>query len=88
VKKPAILFLAIGLASCAAPKAIVVEEVSPVRKKQAPAAAPKPTPPTLPANDGMRLPEDLLALPDDSQLRSAATPNEGDAIIIARPPEE
>lgn len=88
MKNPAILFLAAGLASCAAPKAIVIEE-APIEKQEAVASIPQPAQPTLPANDGMRLPEDLLSLPDESQLRSAApVPKDGDATVITRPPQE
>jgi hypothetical protein len=89
VKYPAILLLAIGLASCAAPKAIVIAE-APMKKETAaadPASQPKQA--NLPADDGMRLPEDLLALPADNQLRSvAAEPKDGDATVIARPPKD
>ena len=87
MKYPAILLLAIGLASCAAPKAIVITEAP---KKVEPAEpAPQPKQANLPADDGMRLPEDLLALPEDSQLRSAATePKDGEATVIARPPQD
>jgi hypothetical protein len=41
-----------------------------------------------PVDDGLRLP-DMLALPDENQLRSAAPlKKEGDATIIASPPTE
>ncbi len=39
-------------------------------------------------NDGLRLPEDMLSLPGDEQLRSAAPDGDGDATVITRPPKE
>lgn len=98
MKKTATLLLAIGLASCAAPKATVVAEApvnSAPKKSKAtqtevadlsPAAI-KPTP--LPVRrDGLRLPN-MLDLPQDDQLRSAPdVPKDGKATVIARPPEE
>jgi hypothetical protein len=88
VKKTATLLLAIGLASCAAPKAIIIEE-APNVAAETDTSTPRPVRPNLPPNDGMRLPEDLLSLPEDSQLRSAAADQkDGDATIITRPPQE
>ncbi len=79
--------LFLGLASCAAPKAIVIE-VAPVKPvKKAVADAPKPSVPGDP-NDGLRLP-DMLALPSDDQLRRSTAPSgDGAAPVIARPPKE
>jgi hypothetical protein len=87
VKKPVILLAALALASCAAPKAIVVEDAP---KKQQPGAAPA-TPvekPAALADDGLRLP-DMLTLPDDNQLRSTApTKKDGEGTIITSPPTD
>ena len=81
---------ALALLSCAAPKAIVVSE-TPVQETKAEetAAAPEPAIPNEP-DDGIRLP-DMLNLPDEGELRSAATlpgkaPESG--AVIARPPTE
>jgi hypothetical protein len=88
VKRFAILLLAIGLASCAAPKAIVIAE-APKKTETVVDSVPQPKQASLPAHDGMRLPEDLLNLPEDNQLRSAAAePKDGDATVIARPPKD
>jgi hypothetical protein len=99
VKKTATFLLAICLASCFGPKPDIAAEPT---EKTAPAAAPAKTgttkvspeqiqPVQLPVvrNTGMRLPENILALPQDDQLRSApGAPKEGKATVIARPPEE
>jgi len=97
VKKFAPFLLAIGLASCSAPKATIVEEApiesGPNIALTQPAISPispKATKPTLPIarNTGLRLP-DMLGLPQDEQLRSApGAPKDGKATVIARPPEE
>lgn len=84
MKNPVILLAALAFASCAPPKAIVIEE-APVEKTP-PAAAPEK--PAALADDGLRLPDDILALPEDSQLRSAAVPEKSEATIIASPPTE
>jgi hypothetical protein len=97
VKKSAPFLLAIGLASCSAPKATIVEE-APVESGPNIAltqsgiaqVSPKATKPALPIarNTGLRLP-DMLGLPQDEQLRSApGAPKDGKATVIARPPEE
>lgn len=84
MKNPLILLAAIALASCAAPKAVVVAEAPKKKVVTAPAA---PEEPAL-ADDDLRLP-DMLTLPDDTQLRSAAPlKKEGDATIITSPPTE
>lgn len=98
MKKTATFLLAIGLTSCFAPKATIIAEApvnaAPKKNKVTQTAvadlspqAIKPTP--LPVRrDGLRLP-DMLALPQDDQLRSApAAPTDGKATVIARPPEE
>lgn len=53
--------------------------------------SPKETKPTLPVvrNTGLRLPNNLLDLPHDEQLRTAPdSQKDGKATVIARPPEE
>jgi len=79
---------ALALLSCAAPKASVVAE-TPVQdtKPVATATVPEPAIPNEP-DDGIRLP-DMLGLPDEGELRSAASlpgkaPESG--AVIARPP--
>lgn len=88
MKNPLILILAVGLASCAAPKqALIIAEEPKEQPKHEVAAAPsKPSVPA-PADDGLRMP-DMLALPDEVQLRSAAPEGSGDATVITRPPVE
>lgn len=79
---------ALALLSCAAPKASVVAETPAEETKiETSAAVPEPTIPNEP-DDGIRLP-DMLGLPDEGELRSAAslpgkTPESG--AVIARPP--
>lgn len=81
---------ALALLSCAAPKASVVAEAPAQETKPAEnAAVPEPASPGEP-DDGIRLP-DMLGLPDEGELRSAAslpgkTPESG--AVIARPPAE
>lgn len=92
-----------GLVSCAAPKAVVIDEPEKASEEQtavkgAPEAV-KVTPeasglnskPKLPKEEeiSIRLP-DMLAMPDDEQLRtSAAGPaSSRDATVITRPPGE
>jgi hypothetical protein len=97
VKKSISFLLAIGLASCSAPKATIVEEApinsGPNLALTQPGVAPvslKEAKPTLPIAriTGLRRP-DMLVLPQDEQLRSApSTAKEGKATVIARPPEE
>jgi hypothetical protein len=79
---------ALALLSCAAPKASVVAE-APVKetKTEETASVPEPATPGEP-DDGIRLP-DMLGLPGEGDLRSAAslpgkTPDSG--AVIARPP--
>jgi hypothetical protein len=81
---------ALALLSCAAPKASVVAE-APVQetKPLETAAVPEPATPNEP-DDGIRLP-DMLGLPDEGELRSAASlpgksPESG--AVIARPPAD
>jgi hypothetical protein len=83
---------ALALLSCAAPKAVVVEE-APVSKKesaqQTAAAETEPAERGL-ADDGIRLP-DMLGLPGESEFRSsrpATTSGSGSGAVIARPPVE
>lgn len=88
----ACLASALALMSCAAPKAIVVAE-APVPDMEKPDDASAASEPAVPStsDDGIRLP-DMLGLPDEGELRSAAslpggkTPDSG--AVIARPPTE
>jgi hypothetical protein len=79
---------ALALWSCAAPKAVVVED-APVAKKQEvkEAAAAPETPSNNTPDDGIRLP-DMLTLPGDNELRSTgpASTGGGSGAVIARPP--
>ena len=94
MKNPFIALLALGLASCAAPKAKIIYQVPEgfYDKKEDIVQAPAAPAPKLPGagDDGMRLGDEILSLPDESQLRATApdTPNKGDAAVIARPPKE
>lgn len=81
---------ALALLSCVAPKANVVAEAPVQETKPAETAAgPEPATSNEP-DDGIRLP-DMLSLPNDGELRSAATlpgkTSEAGA-VIARPPSE
>ncbi len=106
MKNPFILFSTIALASCAPPKAQIIYEVPEGFGETEPAIAstspqPNAAPTRLPVeaplpknsssddSGSLRLPN-MLALPDEKQLRSTATddPSPGDATIITRPPTE
>lgn len=86
--------LALGLASCAAPKGKIIYEVPEgfYDKKEAIAQTPStPVPKPAPADDdGMRLGDEILLLPDESQLRATAPeiPSKNEAAVIARPPKD
>lgn len=90
MKNLLILLAAFALASCATPKAVVVGEAP--LKQQADAdvtSVPKEKKPPALANDGLRLPDDMLALPEDNQLRSTAPiKRDGNATIITSPPSD
>jgi len=82
---------ALALLSCAAPKAIVVTTEAPPPDKdklEETAVVSEPAVPNT-SDDGIRLP-DMLGLPDEGELRSAASlppdkaPESG--AVIARPP--
>ncbi|MBG7607170.1 MAG: hypothetical protein IZT59_03940 [Verrucomicrobia bacterium] len=86
MKNPFILFLALGLASCASPKkALIIAEGPKGQPKQAATLSESIVP--APADDGLRMP-DMLALPDEEQLRSTAPESSRDATVIIRPPAE
>lgn len=88
MKKSIISLALLALASCATPKAVVIEQ-TPI--KQQPSVTSDATVKKLPAlaNDGLRMPEDMLALPDDNQLRSTAPiKKDGNATIVTSPPTE
>ncbi len=78
--------------SCAAPKAIVVEETRDKpkveKKDESIAATEAPTPDT--PDDGIRLP-DMLGMPGEGEFRSnrpATDGASGSGAVIARPPVE
>lgn len=83
-----LLFFAL-LASCAAPKAVVVEEPKKPEVAEEPVAEEPPVPePGLP-DDGFRMP-DLLTMPNDAEFRSTIPQPEsnGSGAVIARPPTD
>ena len=82
--------LAIAIASCAPPQAVIVEDApAEPRKTSAPAPPEQSRTTTPPADDGFRIGDDILALPGDDQLRSSPeVPAREDATLITRPPEE
>lgn len=95
MKKPFILLLALSLGSCATQKAKIVDEVpAETADKKEDSSVQKTSPPApvipSPADDGMRLGDDILTLPDESQLRATTRDGDGkaDAPVIARPPRE
>lgn len=93
---PIIRFLkvtpALVFSSCAAPKAVVVQEEpaapeAPVAQEVAAVEEPMPLPP----DDGIRMP-DFLGLPDDNEFRatspSPTTGGRGGNPVISRPPTD
>ncbi len=91
MKKSFTLLFVIGLASCAAPKATVVAEEAPVKpvEKNAVADISPPISVAGDPNDGLRIGDDILALPSDEQLRASPTPSGGGtAPVIVRPPKD
>jgi hypothetical protein len=86
----ALLAPAMALLSCAAPKAIVVEETRDkpiVEKKEESVAAAEASTPDTP-DDGIRLP-DMLGMPGEGEFRSnrpATGGASGAGAVIARPP--
>lgn len=89
--KPLLILIApLFVVSCAAPKAVVIEdEPTPppttiAQAPEPPAEPPKPTSPT----DGLRLP-DMLTLPGEKQFRPSTSPTADPARpVISRPPVE
>ncbi len=78
-----------------------VENFSAENYRAKPSAKPEPTPAAseettaaataeLPQqkNDGLRLPDDMLALPDASKLKSSPSEKKKDVTLITRPPLE
>jgi hypothetical protein len=88
----AVIGMAVATMSCAAPKATVVAE-APLEKK---VKAPEPeatvtAEPTLPVDDGLRMP-DMLAMPQEGEFRST-NPNAPKTVnpsgaVISRPPTD
>lgn len=83
---------ALTMLSCAAPKAIVVQEAPAVKKETAVAETTVPGPPLpLVENDGIRLPE-MLDLPGEGEFRATAPvpnklPGESGG-VVSRPPTD
>jgi hypothetical protein len=88
----ALLAPALALLSCAAPKAIVVEETRETpeaEKKEESIATTEASTPDTP-DDGIRLP-DMLGMPGEGEFRSnrpATGGASGSGAVIARPPVE
>lgn len=86
--------LVLALASCAAPKAVVVA-AAPLEKKKEPKVpepvAPDPLLPGLP-NDGIRGGDTMLALPGEGDFRATnpalPKPGGGSGAVISRPPTD
>ena len=77
-----------GIASCAAPKATVVAETPKTQTDEITPSEPLANP-SMEPDDGLRIGDDILALPSEEQLRSSPIPSgDGDARVIARPPAE
>jgi len=92
VKTPLIPLIALGLVSCGAPKSIIVAEApienSAVEVEGTAPAKPQERVAVQPA-DGLRIGEDMLALPSDEELRTSVKPaGDGDTTVITRPPAE
>jgi hypothetical protein len=83
--------MAVALVSCAAPKATVVAEAPPVKTEKTPEPAAAPAQTTLPADDGLRMP-DMLAMPQEGDFRStnaaATTTGNPSGAVISRPPAD
>lgn len=83
---------ALVMLSCAAPKAIVVEEpgaTPKVEKKNETAASVEPAPRAM-DDDGIRMP-DMLGMPGDGEFRTnrpASGGSPGSGAVIARPPSD
>ena len=92
IKTFALLGVALALASCAAPKATVVEQ-APVPKKQESVPEPVVAESELPAlpDDGIRMP-DMLGMPGDGDVRSTSPVGQktssGSGAVISRPPTD
>ncbi|MBC7980649.1 MAG: hypothetical protein H7Y36_08825 [Armatimonadetes bacterium] len=89
MKTPLLPFILLGLASCAAPKAIVIAEAPAEIPKRAASKPARKTDVPTDTNDGIRLP-DMLALPEENEFRptSPDNPKEGGSTVITRPPQE
>ena len=85
--------LVFALASCAAPRATIVEKAPEPKKEQAEEAQDPPL--VLPGepDDGIRLPDEkLLAMPGDGDFRATAPPlpggPSGPGTVTVRPPTD
>jgi hypothetical protein len=87
--KGALLGVVLSLASCAVPRAIIVEKADAPSELPSGDALPAPVESTALTDDEIRLP-DMLGLPSDGDFRSTAnTPSAAGAqsgAVIARPP--
>ncbi len=84
-----LLGLALGMFSCAAPKATVVAEAPIKRETKVPEpTVPEPEMPVLPDNE-IRLPQ-MLDLPDDKAFRASnpQPPKVGSGGLMIRPPTD
>jgi hypothetical protein len=89
LKTSALLGIALALASCAAPKATVVEQAA-VPKTQESVPEPVLAESELPAlpDDGIRMP-DMLGMPGDGDFRSTNPIGVKEAgAVISRPPTD
>jgi hypothetical protein len=87
-----VIGMAVAMMSCAAPRATVVAEAPVAKKETAPEPqAPVPAEPSMPADDGLRMP-DMLAMPQEGDFRSTnpsapKTATQSGA-VISRPPTD
>ena len=83
----------LALASCAAPKATVVQEVRAEPKQEVVAKAPEPKVPEpekvaeVPQESGLRMPN-MLEMPGDGEFRPLNPPAARAGAVISRPPTE
>ncbi len=89
IKTSALLGVALALASCAAPKAVSVEQAVPKKEEK----LPEPVLEEMVAlpDDGMRMP-DMVGMPSDGDFRSTnpvgQKSSSGSGAVISRPPTD
>lgn len=85
----ALLGVALALASCAAPKAVVVEQAVPKREEKLPEPVLEEI--VVLPDDGTRMP-DMLGMPSDGDFRSTSPVGQktssGSGAVISRPPTD